>query len=48
MRPQRPFELHSSRWADGLMMKERGRAEESFLADLALVRPLRQVGVRLA
>jgi hypothetical protein len=46
MRPQRPLELHPAggRMA---MMKERGRTEEAFLADLALERPLRQVGVRL-
>jgi hypothetical protein len=46
VRAQWPFELHP---AGGrmTMMKERGRTEKAFLADLALERPLRQVGMRL-
>src|SRR5918994_2024539 len=46
MRPQRTFECGPPR-RRMLVMKERGRTEEAFLADLALVRTGRHVGVSL-
>ena len=47
VRPQRTFERDPARRRMPVM-KERGRAEEAFLADLALVGAGRHVGVRLA
>src|SRR5688572_8257058 len=46
VRPQRTFECCPAR-RRMLVMEERGRAEEAFLADLALVRSGGQVGVSL-
>src|SRR4029453_16818018 len=47
MRPQRTFERGPAGWRM-LVMEERCGSEEPFLADLALVRAGRHVGVRLA
>src|SRR5690554_3550049 len=47
MRPQWPFERNPTR-RRMLVMKERRRPEEALLADLALIRPRRQIRMRLA